>query len=43
MMKFVRRQEVEIDEKTLAKDLSKCLYDALAYQDCDFAEDIDNG
>lgn len=42
MMKFVRRQEVEINEKTLAKDLSECLYDALAYQDCDFAEDIED-
>lgn len=43
MMKFVRRQEVEINEKRLAEDLSAYLYDALAYQDCDFAEDIDNG
>lgn len=42
MMKFVRRQEVEINEKTLAKDLSECLYDALAYQDSDFAEDIED-
>ena len=44
MMKFVRRQEVEINEKRLAEDLSSYLYDALAYQDSDFAEDIvDNG
>ena len=40
MMKFVRKQEVEIDEKGLAEDLSEFLYDAIAYQDCDFAEDI---
>jgi hypothetical protein len=41
-MKFVRRQEVEIDEKALAKELSDSLYDALTYQDCDFAEDIES-
>lgn len=43
MMKFVRRQEVEINEKRLAEDLSESLYDALDYQDCDFAEDIEDG
>lgn len=43
MMKFVRRQEVEINEKELAEDLSDSLYDALSYQDYDFAEDIANG
>ena len=43
MMKFVRRQEVEIDEKRLAENLSEYLYDALHNQDCDFAEEIENG
>lgn len=45
MMEFVivKKQEVEIDEKRLAKDLSECFYDALAYQDCDFAKDIESG
>lgn len=43
MMKFVRKQEVEIDEKKLAEDLSEFLYDALSYQDCYFAEDILHG
>lgn len=44
MMKFIRRQEVEINEKKLAEDLSDYLYDVLAYQDCDdFAEDIAKG
>lgn len=39
-MKIVLRQEKEIDEYGLAKDLSDYLFDALCYQDEDFAENI---
>jgi len=43
MMTFVKKQVVEINEKRLAKDLSDLLYDALDYQDRDFADDIAEG
>ena len=43
MMKFTRTQIVEINEKTLAEDLSDMLGEAISYQDCDFAEDVANG
>jgi len=43
MMTFTRTQTVEINEEELAKDLCDFFYDALAYQDCDFAEDIEDG
>ena len=39
-MRIVVTQETEIDEYELAKDLSDYLFDALCYQDEDFAENI---
>jgi hypothetical protein len=42
-MKFTRTQTVDINEKQLANDLYGYLYEALCYQDCDFADDIAEG
>jgi len=43
MMTFTKTETVEINEEKLANDLCDFFYDALAYQDCDFADDIAEG